>query len=226
MFCSGSAGHATAWGLQIDEGVQDLSDDKDQDEGDEWGSWRKWEVEVLEIEQAEARTAAQQAQAVDQKKKAREEAAMLRDRERLLGRLRRYPDGETERKLRGELAGNRFHAVMESLMDDRLAEPCDVYKGNRKSPLFRVPTDGTVQWEHRDEREKSHCSRWGGMCVGELSPYRGEFSHSHCSHPARREFSRWSGMEGLSMGGHTRRGRRTSLDRHGAGLQGGELGPA
>jgi replicative DNA helicase len=120
MRCGGSAGHASLWGVRIDEGLID----PDTFQG------RKWEVTVAPA--ADARAEAQ-------RDRENREAAELEKRdaehgERLLTVLRQTPEGDTERALSraAHLNPDNFGRAMFALLQEGRAARCEVVKSGRK----------------------------------------------------------------------------------------------
>lgn len=128
MNFGGSAGHSGLLALDIEEGTR-------QDEGG-----RIWSVETLTAEEARFRAAEQAEERKEQKRELQFDATRDANREKLLKAFAKYPDGETENVLRtaAKLSGKNAEPIIAELEQERLIEPCDVPKGKRKHPGYRL----------------------------------------------------------------------------------------
>jgi len=121
----GSSGHAGLYGVTINEGVF------------EPGGFdgRQWAVEVQRVGDVKAEVRKQR-----ETRKAKElEKRDGEHRDRLKEVLRRFPNGETERKLRtvARLNPDNFARALLSLEKDALAEQCPIEKSGRKYDGWR-----------------------------------------------------------------------------------------
>jgi len=128
MRCGGSAGHASLWGVHIDEGLID----PDTFRG------RKWEVTVSPVADARAETERNK-----QNRKAAElEKREADQRERLLSVLARCPEGDTARGLR-EASGlncKAFGTAISALLQEGRAIRVKTTKNRREEDGYR-PTE-------------------------------------------------------------------------------------
>jgi hypothetical protein len=114
--CGGSAGHAGLYGVDIEEGILDP----------DTFSGRRWDVAV--------RTIADTRNEIRQEKEGRKAAEMERREgehvERVLGAVRKYPSGETEKVLRSAARINQdsFVRAALTLEKDGRIEQCEVKK--------------------------------------------------------------------------------------------------
>jgi len=125
MRCGGSAGHASLWGVNIDEGLIDP----------ETFAGRKWEVKLapsIEVRE-EVRRDKENRKAAEQEQRDNEH------RERLLTVLRATPDGDTERGLTkaAHLNPSNFSAAIQSLLKEGRAERCKVTKNRTTFDGYR-----------------------------------------------------------------------------------------
>jgi len=125
MRAGGSAGHASLWGLSIDEG---------QIDPDTFGG-RTWQVTVNPAADIRAQT---------EQDKANRTAAKLEKKEgeyrdRLLPVLRACPEGDTARGLRipARLSDAAFDRAISTLIQEGRAERCMVVKNRRQESGFR-----------------------------------------------------------------------------------------
>lgn len=124
--CGGSAGHASFWALDVDEGVIDP----------ETLEGRHWHVQVSAPHEARE-TQRQNAEA--------KKADQLRDRDdqdrrRMLSALRQFPEGQSKSILR-DLAGlnaDRAGKALTDLMTEGRAELCNVTKNKRTETGYRA----------------------------------------------------------------------------------------
>ncbi|MFN3193853.1 MAG: bifunctional DNA primase/polymerase [Aureliella sp.] len=120
MSVGGSAGHSGLWGVDVDEGVRD----------DPGG--RRWDLRTLEANEAyEARDASEE-QTNERRKESRAERKYQKERSALLTALTEFPCGETSRVIRESagVSGGRFKDLIGDLIDDGMAENCEVTKAN------------------------------------------------------------------------------------------------
>jgi replicative DNA helicase len=116
MRCGGSAGHASLWGVSIDEGLIDP----------ETFSGRMWDVTVSHVADARAESERDR----ENRKAAELERRDAEHRERLLGVLRQSPSGDTARGLR-EAAGLNtavFGKAIAVLIQEGRAVRCQIQK--------------------------------------------------------------------------------------------------
>jgi len=125
MRCGGSAGHAGLWGVTIDEGQLDP----------DTFTGRTWEVTVAPVADARAEAKADR----DNRKAAEQEQREGEHRARLLEVLRKTPDGDTARALRGaaRLNTDSFDRAIFALMQEGRALSCEVTKTGRKYDGFK-----------------------------------------------------------------------------------------
>ena len=123
----GSEGHASFWGLDIDEGLTVDS------EGNQRTT--KWTTTLSRVQDAKAEEKRQREnrQAKDQERRDGEY------RDRLLQSIHSVPNGETERKLRttARLNPANFDRAILTLEQEGRVEPCEIQKGNRTYPGWR-----------------------------------------------------------------------------------------
>jgi len=123
----GSEGHASFWGLDIDEGLTVNFE----------GNQRtmKWETTLARVEdtKAEIKQQREKQKAADQEKREGEH------RERLLTVLRTMPEGDTGRALSGAAGLNptNFHKAITALLQEGRAERCKVIKHKRAEDGFK-----------------------------------------------------------------------------------------
>lgn len=114
--CGGSAGHASLWGLTVDEGLIDP----------DTFSGRRWDVTVTQASDArqEARRDRELRKAADQERREAEQ------RDGLLTVLRKFPTGETQRVLSAaaRLNASNFGRAITALLQEGRAEQCQVLK--------------------------------------------------------------------------------------------------
>ena len=124
----GSAGHSGLWGLNIDEGTR-------QSPGG-----RYWDATLVSAHDAyEERHEAAEAASEAQKQK-QQERREDKQRQAVLRAMARFPDGETARAIR-DLACIRQQTtqdILESLVEEGLAERCTVTKHTRAEPAYRL----------------------------------------------------------------------------------------
>jgi hypothetical protein len=123
----GSEGHASFWGLDIDEGLT----------ADSEGNQRttKWETALSRVQDAKAEAKRQR----EAQKAAEVEKREGEQRERLLKALRLVPDGDTGKALR-EAAGlnpANFSKAISALIQEGRAERCKVIKNRREEDGFK-----------------------------------------------------------------------------------------
>lgn len=124
----GSAGHSGQYGIDVEEGSI-------QDPGG-----RSWHVEVLSTSEAYTR----RSEAVEENRERRQDDLQQRRLQKhchtLQDVLRRFPDGETMTALRREsrLNPNNFAAAIAELIEEGLAEPCDITKRKRTFEGYRL----------------------------------------------------------------------------------------
>lgn len=125
MRAGGSAGHASLWGVDVDEGVLDP----------ETFEGRKWNVEVKSI--SDARAAAKQSR--ERRKVQEQEQKASEYRRRLLEALRQFPDGETSRVLReaSGLNSTNYGVALRALLQEGRATACQVAKSGGEYDGFR-----------------------------------------------------------------------------------------
>ncbi len=125
MRCGGSAGHASLWGVTIDEGQLDP----------ETFTGRRWELTVNPA--AEARQEAEREK--ENRKAAEQERRESEHRERLLQALRAAPEGDTERQLARatRLNPDNFGRAISALVQEGRAVRCEVVKSGRKYEGFK-----------------------------------------------------------------------------------------
>ncbi len=128
MRCGGSAGHASLWGVTIDEGQLDP----------ETFTGRTWDVSVAPVADARAEVKAAQ----ENRKAAELEKREAEQRDRLLVVLRQTPNGETERVLSraARLNQDGFYRAVTVLIQEGRAARCAVEKNGATYDAFR-PTD-------------------------------------------------------------------------------------
>jgi hypothetical protein len=128
----GSAGHSALWALDINEGpFVDLK------------TPRLWEVEISRADEARQRAEKRDEAIKDQQKRKRDDAKLERTVSRLLDAFVRYPAGETKKTLFVGMNVRDGEAALDSLLRQDKVEPCDVRKGNHRTPRegFRLKSD-------------------------------------------------------------------------------------
>jgi len=125
MRCGGSAGHASLWGVTIDEGQLDP----------DTFTGRTWEVTVAPVADARAEAKAEQ----ENRKAAEQEKREGEHRDRLLAVLRTMPDGNTERALSkaARLNPDSFYRAITALLQEGRAATCKVTKNGASYDAFR-----------------------------------------------------------------------------------------
>ena len=124
----GSAGHSGQYGLNVEEGSI-------HDPGG-----RHWQVEVLSTSDAYTR----RSEAVEEHRERRQDDLHQRRLQKhcqsLRNVLQRFSDGETMTTLRREsrLNPNNFAAAIAELIEDGVAEPCDITKRKRSFEGYRL----------------------------------------------------------------------------------------
>lgn len=130
----GSAGHSGMWGLNIDERTQQTP------------GGRIWDVNLTSASDARE----ERQETLDLLKEAKKQNQLERQndqqRQKVLKALRRYPDGETSRKIR-ETAKVNLHGLEEllaQLIEEGIVVPCEVKKNNRREPAFKLNGGGAT----------------------------------------------------------------------------------
>ena len=129
----GSAGHGGVWALNINEGTR-------QD-----GATRFWDVELLgadELQEAEANKRQRKADDLQTEK-------LDGIKQKLINALAKYPSGETKNVIRdlAGVSGTLANAAFAALLNEGVIEPCQITKGNRKTPIgaYRItPSEGAL----------------------------------------------------------------------------------
>jgi hypothetical protein len=137
MSIGGSAGHCSRHALKIEEGHK--SDD----------GGRRWDVTISRPQDAERDAQERKAEARQQSLRAKLEATM----KRMANAAAKFPSGETAKVIREHagVSGTLASQALAALLEDGVLVPCDVTKGNRKTPHqgYRLTsgTSGTTQRE-------------------------------------------------------------------------------
>ncbi|RLS53453.1 MAG: hypothetical protein DWH91_14430 [Planctomycetota bacterium] len=127
MSFGGSAGHSSLWGVNVDEGTS-------QDpEG------RHWNVDVITSSEAYAgRVDAAEEEKEHHRDQVRQQK-QSKHRELALKTLCKFPEGETKKALRtaAKLNADNFQSAIELLVEEGLAEACEIEKVGRKFDGYR-----------------------------------------------------------------------------------------
>lgn len=128
MSVGGSAGHSGQYGLNIDEGTIQAP------------NGRHWEVEILSTGEAYSRRSESARQDREQQQEQAQERRLQKHCQALLKVLQHHPDGETMTALRRDsrLNPGNFAAAVAELIEDGVAEPCDITKGKRAFEGYRL----------------------------------------------------------------------------------------
>lgn len=139
MRAGGSAGHAGMWSLDIEEGVLNPDD----------FSGRTWHVQVNSITDTREATATERQEKREKAKAAQKEAIEREHLHKLFAALKRFGDGETKTRLRGDtgLNDDNFEIAIATLMRDGYAEECTVEKHKRQHPGYRLTEAGKSENE-------------------------------------------------------------------------------
>jgi hypothetical protein len=123
MAYGGSAGHAGAVALDIEEGrIQD---------------GRFWQVAVSQLSEYRQ----QQEDEREQRKRDKEHRTRENNRLAVLRAMQRFPDGETKTQIRTAAGQNpqTFEPVFQDLITSQEIKPCDVEKQNHHGNLKTYP---------------------------------------------------------------------------------------
>jgi hypothetical protein len=119
-------GHASLWGVTIDEGLLDP----------DTFTGRRWGVTVAPVADARAEAKAEQ----ESRKAAEMEKREAEQRDRLLTALRQTPAGDTARALRGaaRLHADGFDRAILTLIQEGRAARCEITKNGVTYDGFRL----------------------------------------------------------------------------------------
>ena len=118
----GSAGHSGLWGVDIDEGTRQ----------DEYG--RRWDLSVMKASRARQQAAEDATEARETEKETKYQAAVTKNREKIMNALKKFPDGETKTQIR-DAAGvmsKLFDPIFADLIQENVIETCEIKKANKQ----------------------------------------------------------------------------------------------
>lgn len=121
---SGSAGHASCWGVDIVEGVR------------EPGKQRIWQPTILTVDEVNQR----RGDGAERRKEDERQEKIAADARLIIQAMLRHPEGETPRQIRDELgwSNQRFAPALALLRDDESIEDVEVTKRKRTFDGIRL----------------------------------------------------------------------------------------
>lgn len=128
MNVGGSAGHSGQYGINIDEGTIQAP------------AGRHWEVEILSTGEARSRRTQEAQEDRERQQDLTQQRRLQKHCLTLQTVLQRHPDGETMTALRraSRLNPSNFAAAIAEMIEDGVAEPCDITKGKRAFEGYRL----------------------------------------------------------------------------------------